>query len=163
MLFHFLIKSDYKYIYNDKIMTWTYKEKEFTSEDIGDWFGFIYHITDLKNQKYYIGRKNFYTLRKDTKKSTTTKRKRKIKKESDWKDYFGSSLVVKALVEELGESNFKREIILLCKSQGELNYSETKYLFQYNVLESDNFYNDNIIGRYFSKNVRKYFTPSSTD
>ena len=137
---------------------WTYEGKEFTSEDIGDFFGFIYLVTDLENNKKYLGRKNFYSLRKDTKKPSTGKKAKRVRKESDWKKYYGSSVVVKELLAEFGASRFKREILLLCKNQGHLNYSETKYLFQYNVLESDEYYNDNILGRYYSKNVLKYFT-----
>jgi hemerythrin superfamily protein len=134
---------------------WTYNGNIFTSEDITDNFGFIYRITDIENDKLYLGRKNFFSLRKDTK-VTTAKRKKRIRKESDWKKYYGSSTLIKESVKEQGADKFKREILLLCKSQGELNYNETKYLFQYNVLEDDRYYNDNIIGRYYSKNVKKY-------
>ena len=74
-----------------------------------------------------------------------------------WKNYYSSSPVLKNLVKEMGKDEFKREILLLCKSNGELTYSETKYLFKNDVLESDLWFNDNIIGRYYSKNVRKYF------
>lgn len=139
---------------------WLYNGKEFTSDDIGSYFGFVYMLTNLETGVRYIGKKNFYSVRKDRKKSST-KRKKRIKKESDWKSYYSSSDSVKFLVKTKGEDLFKREILLLCKSQGELNYSETKYLFKYDVLESNNFYNDNILGRYFSKNILKYDSCSS--
>lgn len=134
---------------------WIYQNEPFESDHINDNFGFIYLITDIINDKLYIGRKNFFSLKKDTKK-TTSKRKKRIRKESDWKSYYGSSSLIKESVKKFGPENFKREILLLCKSQGELNYNETKYLFKHNVLEDDRYYNDNIIGRYYSKNVKKY-------
>jgi hypothetical protein len=134
---------------------WLYEGKEFTSEDIKDNFGFIYLLTDLDTGKRYIGKKNFFSLRKDAKKSTL-KRTKRTKKESDWKKYYSSSDVVKSIVEEFGAVRFKREILLLCKTQGELNYSENKYLFKNDVLESDEWYNDNILGRYYSNNIIKY-------
>ncbi len=134
---------------------WIYEGKDFTSEDIGSYFGFVYMITNIENGVRYIGKKNFYSLRKDTKK-TSAKRKKRIKKESDWKEYYSSSDTVKFLVATKGKDIFRREILLLCNSLGELNYNETKYLFKYDVLETDSFYNDNILGRYFSKNILKY-------
>ena len=129
---------------------WLYKGKEFLSEMIEDNFGFIYIITDLENSKKYIGKKNFYSVRKVKGKT------RRQRKESDWKKYYSSSKIIKEIVKECGTSRFKREILLLCKSQGELNYSENKYLFMNEVLESEDWYNDNILGRYFSVNVKKY-------
>jgi len=137
-------------------INWLYEGEEFTSEDIGNNFGFIYIIEYLKTGQKYIGRKNFKTLRRDPKAKT----KKRVSKESDWKNYYSSSPVLKNLVKEMGKEEFKREILLLCKSNGELTYSETKYLFKNDVLESDLWFNDNIIGRYYSKNVLKYFTPS---
>jgi hypothetical protein len=132
---------------------WNYNNNVFTSEDIGDYFGFIYQIEFLNTGQKYIGRKSFYTLRKDPKNKT----KRRVKKESNWKDYYSSSEVLKNLVKEFGKDLFNREILLLCKSSGELNYSETKYLFKNDVLESDDWFNSNIIGRYYSENVIRYY------
>ena len=33
---------------------WLYKGKAFTSDDIGDLFGFVYRITNLRTGKQYI-------------------------------------------------------------------------------------------------------------
>ena len=43
---------------------WVYKDAPFTSNDIGDFFGFVYRITNLQSGKKYIGRKYFYQFRK---------------------------------------------------------------------------------------------------
>ena len=38
---------------------WIYKGNPFTSDDIGDYYGFVYRITNTTNGKSYIGRKYF--------------------------------------------------------------------------------------------------------
>ena len=64
---------------------WLYQGEPFTSNDIGDFFGFVYRITNLQNGKQYIGRKYFYQKRKPK------GGKRKVTSESNWKKYYGSS------------------------------------------------------------------------
>ena len=129
---------------------WLYNDKVFESEDIKDYYGFCYLLTDLENGKQYIGRKYFYSIRK--KKGI----RKKVKSESDWKSYYSSSKKVKQIVLESGHNRFKREILSLYIKKGQVNYNETKLLFQHNVLEAkdDNdeklYYNDNIMNRYFS-------------
>ena len=133
---------------------WTYKEKLFESEDIGDYIGFVYLITNLSNNKKYIGKKNFWSTRRLPPLKGKT-RKRTTKKESDWKDYFGSSEQVKLLVESHGRNNFKREIIHLCNSKGEMSYLEAKEQFDREVLFSDEYYNEFIGCKIHAKHVRK--------
>ena len=38
---------------------WLYNGLPFTSDDIGDYYGFVYRITNLSTGKQYIGRKYF--------------------------------------------------------------------------------------------------------
>ena len=38
---------------------WMYEGNPFTSDDIGDYYGFVYRITNTTNGKQYIGRKYF--------------------------------------------------------------------------------------------------------
>ena len=129
---------------------WLYNDKVFESEDIKDYFGFCYLLTDLENGKQYIGRKYFYSIRK--KKGI----RKKVRSESDWKSYYSSSKKVKQMVLESGHNRFKREILSLYIKKGQVNYNETKLLFQHNVLEAVDengeklYYNDNIMNRYFS-------------
>ena len=129
---------------------WLYNEKVFESEDINDYFGFCYLLTDLENGKQYIGRKYFYSVRK--KKGI----RKRVRSESDWKSYYSSSKKIQLLVQESGPNRFKREILSLYKKKGQVNYNETKLLFQHNVLEAVSdagerlYYNDNIMNRYFS-------------
>jgi len=129
---------------------WLFEGKPFTSDMIGNYYGFVYCITNLKTGKRYIGRKYFY--------KTVKKGKRRIKVESDWKDYWSSSELVKKDVDLLGKDSFKREIISLHVTKGDTNYFENYMLFKMGVLEEpeDNrtFYNDNIMNRYYYKSMK---------
>ena len=125
---------------------WLYQGTAFTSEHIDDFFGFVYRITNLQSGKQYIGRKYFYQFRKPRGKS------RKVKSESDWKKYYGSSDELNTDRKTLGNECFKREIISLHTTKGWVNYEETRQLFLNNVLsENENYYNSNILGRYMRK------------
>ncbi len=125
---------------------WVYKDTTFTSDSIGNFFGFVYRITNLQSGKAYIGRKYFWQFRKPRGKS------RKVRSESDWKRYYGSSEELNADRKLIGNNCFRREIISLHETKGWVNYEETKQLFLNNVLsEDENFYNSNILGRYMKK------------
>ena len=119
---------------------WTYNGKIFESDDIGEYVGFVYLITDLTNDKKYIGKKNFWSTRR-LPPLKGQKRRRTKKSESDWQDYFGSNEEVKLLVETSGRSRFKREIIRLCRTKGEMSYFEAKEQFDRDVLFRDDYYN----------------------
>ncbi|AMO42985.1 NAD synthetase [Cyanophage S-RIM50] len=135
---------------------WIFEGQPFLSEDIGDSFGFVYCITNILTGKRYIGRKYFHQLRKPRGGG------RRVKSESDWKKYYGSSAELTADRKEFGNHTFKRDILSLHKSKGLTNFEETRQLFLNNVLTeamSDGtpaFYNSNILGRYMRKD---YFNP----
>ena len=116
-------------------MGWLYEGKEFT--DVDGWYGFIYLIVNNLNGKKYIGRKY---LTKAGYKQVKGKRK-KIRVESDWMDYYGSSPQLLKDVEEFGKENFTRTIIRLCKTRGECNYWEAKLIFHYDAVLDPNYYN----------------------
>lgn len=122
-------------------MMWVYKNKTFTEQQIGDNVGFIYLITNLTNNKKYVGQKVFYN--KVSKKPLKGKTKRRIsKKFSNWTEYYGSNDELKLLVEQIGGENFKREIIRLCKSKSEMNYWESYEIFARHAIVSDDYYNN---------------------
>ena len=135
---------------------WLYEGKPFTSDDIGDFFGFVYCITNIQSGKRYIGRKYFQQKRKPR------GGKRRVTSESDWKKYYGSSNELSADRKLLGNSAFKREILSLHTRLGDVNFEETKQLFLHNVLtetldgKTPLYYNSNILGRYMRKD---YFKP----
>jgi len=130
---------------------WLYKGANFTSDDIDDFFGFVYCITNNQNHRQYIGRKYFWKFR------TPKGKKRKVKSESDWKKYYGSCPELKEEIQQLGRHNFGRVMLSLHKTAGKTNYEETKQLFINGVLTEQldsgepKFYNSNILSRYFKK------------
>lgn len=132
---------------------WTYNEQVY-DETPEQYQGFVYMITDLTNNKKYIGKK-FFWKPKTLPVTKTRKRRVKTRVESDWRSYYGSSTEVKLLVEKHGAESFKREILKLCKTKGECSYYEAKMQFQYDVLLSDEFYNEFIGCKIHSKHLTK--------
>ena len=119
---------------------WTYLGKPFESEDINEYYGFIYRITNTVNGHDYVGRKYFTTVKKRPPlKGKKNKRRETI--ETDWKEYWGSSPRLQADIDKLGKDKFTREIIHLCNSRGETNYMEAYYQFTESVLLRENNYN----------------------
>jgi hypothetical protein len=135
-------------------MNWQYNNKDFTEEDIGDSYGYVYRITNLTNNKKYIGKKFFS---KAGYKQVKGKRK-KIRKPSDWLDYWGSNKTLIEDIQKLGKENFKREILYLCKTRSDCAYLELREQIDQRVLESDGWYNDWIMVK-----VRKNHLKVNTD
>ena len=131
---------------------WYYNEEAF-DETPEEYQGFVYMITELDTGKKYIGKK-FFWKPKILPKTKTRKRRVKTRVESDWCKYYGSSVEVKSLVEEKGVDNYKRDILYLCRTKGECSYYEAKLQFQYDVLLSDDFYNEFIGCKIHSKHIR---------
>ena len=142
---------------------WYYKGTTFTSDDIGDFFGYVYLITNKTTGKKYIGRKYFVQKRKPK------GGKRRVTSESDWKKYYGSSPELKADISRYGKDNFSREILSLHTTLGKVNYEETRQLFLNNVLMESlddgtpMYYNSNILGRYMKKDYGNFERNSETD
>ena len=139
---------------------WIYEGRPFTSDDIGEYYGFVYRITNITTQKSYIGRKYFYQKRKPR------GGKRRVTSESDWKRYYGSSDDLKQDIRSLGRGSFRREILSLHTTLGKVNYEETKQLFLHNVLTealddgTPMYYYSNILGRYMRKDYGNFETDS---
>lgn len=119
-------------------MSWFYNES--LIEEIDPKFvGFVYVIRNKTNNKQYIGKK----ILKFKKTKIVKGKKKKFFVDSDWRDYFGSSEVLKEEVNVLGEDNFERKILRFCRTKGELSYYEARFQFQYDVLlYPDKFYNE---------------------
>lgn len=121
-------------------MTWTHNNTLFESiPDDCTAIGYVYLITNNTSNKKYIGKKNFYTNR--TKVKTVTlktglkkKKNVRVKAESDWMKYYGSSEDLKKDVDLYGTENFSRQILRLCYSKGELSYYEIRYQLMEDVL-----------------------------
>lgn len=117
---------------------WKYLNEEI-KEIPGDAYGFVYRITNHVDNKQYIGKKQFYSTTRQKVKGKVNRKK--VIKESDWKDYYGSNKYLKEDVENYGAPFFSREILRYCKSKGELSYYEAKYQFEEDVLFDDKYYN----------------------
>jgi hypothetical protein len=120
-------------------MHWKYKGKKV--ESIPDEYeGFVYLITNIKTKQKYVGKKlaKFKTTKPPLK---GRKNKRRGYKESDWREYWGSSDRLNEDVKNLGEKNFTREILYFCKSRAEMSYIEAREQFDRRVLETDEYYN----------------------
>lgn len=139
-------------------INWQYNNNDFTEDLIGENLGFVYLITNLTNNRKYIGKKFFYF----SKTKQVKGKKKKYKAPSDWQTYYGSNEELKKDVGTLGAENFKREILHLCKSKGECSYLETKEQFINCVLESDSYYNTWIMCRIRKTHIKDFNVKQST-
>jgi len=131
-------------------MNWKYNQIDFI-EIPNKMEGFVYIITNMTNNKKYIGKKTFWTRQKDRK---TGRRKTK---ESNWKNYFGSCDELILDVKNLGKDKFLREILYLCPHKKSMSYYETYEQFNRNVIMKDEYYNTNIEGKYFSSELTNIY------
>ena len=143
-------------------MNWTLKGREVKHvKDLPDEaVGFVY-IIHLSNGKKYIGRKSLYSFTKRNfgKKeiaAMTDKRLKTyeiIKKESKWQSYVGSNPILKDELKDETVFVESKEIIKVAFTNKQLTYLETQALFCYGVIESDEFYNDNILGKFYRRDL----------
>jgi hypothetical protein len=111
---------------------WTFKGKQFKIKDLDPYWGFVYRITNLFTDEFYIGSKSFFnrTNGKISKKRSNElysgkgrkpSREKKIK-ESDWKAYKSSSKKVQKML--LSKDKFKFEILELFTNKQEMLLKE---------------------------------------
>ena len=132
-------------------MTWLYNKEPVNEIPEGS-YSFVYLITNLTNGRKYIGKKLFWF----TKTKMIKGKKKKIKSESDWKDYWSSSDDVNKDVELLGKENFSREILHMCPNKGTASYFEAKEQMINEVLEyPDKWYNGQIQCRVHRNHIKK--------
>lgn len=132
-------------------MTWLYNKEPVNEIPEGS-YSFVYLITNLTSGRKYIGKKLFWF----TKTKVIKGKKKKIKSESDWKDYWSSSDEVNKDVELLGKENFIREILHMCPNKGTASYFEAKEQMINEVLEyPDKWYNGQIQCRVHRNHIKK--------
>jgi hypothetical protein len=129
---------------------WLHENVEFTEvpEDV---VGFVYRITNLNTGREYIGKKLFTAARTKVVKG----KRKKLRVESDWREYYGSNKELLHDVTTHGHDAFKREILRLCKTKGQCSYFEAKLQFEHGVLENpEKFYNTWIMCRIHQKHLK---------
>ena len=143
---------------------WFYQNKEVSSiEDFPEGcYGFVYKITNKITGKFYIGRKilsNKLTVKltkKELSEQTGPGRKptkKKVQKESNWKDYWGSNKLLLEEIKQGGTAPFRKEILKFCFNKKQLTYWEVHYQCINEVLLTDKSYNDNVLAKFFRKDL----------
>lgn len=139
-------------------MTWYYQDTpvETLPEEC---VGFVYLITNNLSGRKYIGKKlaKFSkTSVKVVKQKNGIKKKKRIrtKIDSDWREYYGSSIDLAADILKLGTENFSREILYYCHSKAACSYIEAREQFNRKVLESDDYYNGQISVRVHGSHIK---------
>lgn len=110
---------------------WVYNNQELTEVPSGA-YAFVYLITHTPSGRGYIGKKFFWS----SKTKQVKGKKKRIKVESDWRDYWSSSEEIARMVEKEGEDSFTREILHLCPNKGTANYLEAREQMDRRVLEN---------------------------
>jgi hypothetical protein len=133
-------------------MAWLYKGTPIESIDTQQYSAFVYVITNLKTNRLYIGLKQTTFAKTKQVKG----KKKRIRAESDWREYWSSSEELKKDVALLGEENFKREILHFCEMKSHANYLEAREQMDRRVLENpDKYYNGIINCRVSRNHVKK--------
>jgi hypothetical protein len=136
---------------------WSYQGADFESSMIPEGAeGFVYEMQAVIDGKLvrYIGKKNFYSVTKKRfgKKALSSMQDKRAKKYTiqrklTYLDYYSSNAVLKDA--HKAGIEIRRYILKICFSKMELTYYETKFQFVRGVLESDEFLNGNILGRFY--------------
>ena len=135
-------------------MTWLYNGEEYNPEEAPkEYQGFVYRITEIDTGMKYIGKKFFWS-RRTLPPLKGKKRKRKVVKESDWRDYYGSSKQLNETIEVNGKDRYKREILIMCETKGECTYHEARLQFKFDVLLRDDYYNGQIQCRIHASHIK---------
>ena len=139
-------------------MSWTYQTLpvEILPEDC---VGYVYEITNNQTGRRYIGKKlaKFSkTTYRMTKLKNGKKKRKKIRSKvnSDWQLYWGSNQQLSLDIENTGIENFSREILYYCRSKAECSYIEARTQFEKKVLESDDYYNGQIVCRIHGSHIK---------
>lgn len=152
---------------------WLYNGKQVTSMDDmpDDVFGFVYEVTHKPSGKKYLGKKQLiYSVKRKIGKRETKRLKEEAKeagesgwwnvpkhkyveRESDWLEYLGSNVDIQKLRNADGVESFERKILEYGYDKKHLTYLESKYLFTEEVLEKDEYLNNNILGKFYGKDT----------
>jgi len=122
-------------------MNWQNEEKI-----LPDSIGFVYLIKHKITGDFYIGKKNLISYK--------TINKKKVYKESNWKNYYGSNKEFLSYIKEQGKEMFTRTILIACNSPYKLTYTELKYQILCDW-ENDKCWNSNLLGKFYKQKIIK--------
>ena len=138
-------------------MSWVYKGEVFNDSKIPEGaIGFIYEMEAIIDGKAirYVGKKNFYstTKKKFGVKALANMEDKRAKKytiqvKTNYQNYYSSNKVLQD-AHKAGVI-IKRFMVRICFSKTELTYHETKFQFVREVLEKEEYLNQNILGRFY--------------
>jgi hypothetical protein len=138
-------------------MSWIYKGEVFNDSKIPEGaLGFIYEMEAIIDGKAvrYVGKKNFYstTKKKFGVKAIANMEDKRAKKytiqvKTNYQNYYSSNKVLQD-AHKAGVI-IKRFMVRICFSKTELTYHETKFQFVREVLEKEEYLNQNILGRFY--------------
>jgi hypothetical protein len=138
-------------------MSWVYKGDVFNDSKIPEGaLGFIYEMEAIIDGKAvrYVGKKNFYstTKKKFGVKALANMEDKRAKKytiqvKTNYQNYYSSNKVLQDA--HKAGIIIKRFMVRICFSKTELTYHETKFQFVREVLEKEEYLNQNILGRFY--------------
>lgn len=125
-------------------MTWLYRDEPYDPApdtlDPKKIYAFVYLIDDLDTGRKYIGKKVMFF--KSFK--TVKKKKKRVLKESDWREYYGSSDVLNEEIVKRGRDRFRRTILHFCPNKSTANYLEAYEQFRLGAILDPRYYNEQI-------------------
>lgn len=124
-------------------MNWLYQGEELT-ELPPNVIGFVY-VIHYYGGKHYVGKKLARSERKKKPlKGMRSNARRMVMTEHNWKDYEGSSKDIP------DDARIHSKVILwLCTNKTTLTWMEVKEMVSRNVLTNNNYYNKNILGKFW--------------
>lgn len=120
-------------------------------EDWRDHLGFVYRIDCPSTGRYYIGKKLFFA-------ATARRGSKKLTKESDWREYWGSCKELVADRKILGNDNFTRTILYVGDTKTDITYTEIMLQIEADVFHDPLAYNKIINCRLYSH--KEVFNPA---
>jgi len=135
--------------------TWYYQNNPLT-EPPESAIGFVYIIHNQTLNKYYIGKKLFWSTKTIQKKL----KKKKIKIQSNWKSYTGSNQSLNLDIQN--QHQIKKNIIHICYSKSQCSYLEAQEQFIHNAIINNNYYNDWISVKITRNHLKKLYNNNLT-
>jgi hypothetical protein len=114
--------------------------------------GFVYELCCMKTGKKYVGKKILHSRKIKQKNGI----KKKVKCDSDWRTYLGSSEAYVAHIEIHGAENIQRTVLHVCFDKASMSYLEMKEQVLRDAIISDEYVNGWVMCRVTRPHLTKY-------